>query len=111
MGLPVAERVEQARLELGGEILLAQLARHADRVPHLFEVREAPIAVADVLLEAIAVVCREPSFEVLRDQLDDFVADHVARLPHLRAIPPGIPPALRAPLSARGAGGLSDWSR
>src|SRR5207237_1320775 len=71
--LEVAERRQQCG-DLRPAFELVDAARQPQRRLHLLEVRGAPRAELDVVLEAHAHVVRQPSLEVVGHQLDELTA-------------------------------------
>src|SRR5207244_1169364 len=69
-------------------------------------------AEAEVLLEALAVLRRQPALEVPGDELDDFGAGEIAcQLHEVTRRSAGSPPGPAAPSIGPGAAVLADWTR
>src|ERR1700677_2965538 len=74
LALPVPERSHQLGPRLLGKVLFVEPANHLCRLPHLFEVRRAPVATRDVLFETEEHLCVEGAFEVIGHELDELLA-------------------------------------
>src|SRR5262249_54198826 len=76
---PAAERCEQLVTRGGRDRLLAQRAREANRRPHLVEIVDARVALAEMALEGSSLAGWERVVEVLGDELDELPATHLSR--------------------------------
>src|SRR4051794_163779 len=111
---PAAERLEERALRFGRERLRRQRPGGADRRAHLREIRLAPLAVRDVLVEALVQLVGKRAFQVVRHELDQLLAGElfvgVRCLRHVTTSR-DTAPAPPEPSSAPGGAGPADWSR
>ena len=80
--IPFAEYVEELLLRVFRNRILAQLAKRFDGEAHLIEILSACFAERQMKVKAGAGLVREGSFEVLRNQLNEFLTAHSSWISH-----------------------------